>query len=35
MELERYKLDSGDVKEVRWDRVDTVRAGNYIFFYGK
>jgi hypothetical protein len=24
-----------DVKEVRWDKVGTVRAGNYIFFCGK
>jgi len=34
-ELVRYKLDVVGVQEVRWDKVGTVRAGNYIFFYGK
>jgi hypothetical protein len=31
-ELARYKLDLVGVQEVRWDKVDTVRAGDYIFF---
>jgi hypothetical protein len=30
-----YKLDLVGVQEVRWDRRDTVRAGDYNFFYGK
>ena len=34
-ELARYKLDSVGVQEVRWDKGDTVRAGDYNFFYGK
>ena len=34
-ELARYKLDLVGVQEVRWDRGGTVRAGDYIFFYGK
>ena len=34
-ELARYKLDLVDVQEIRWDRVGTVRAGDYNFFYGK
>ena len=34
-ELVRYKLDVGGVKEVRWDKGCTVRAGDYDFFYGK
>jgi hypothetical protein len=34
-ELARYKLDLMGVREVRWDTVDTVRAGVYNFFYGK
>ena len=34
-ELARYKLDFVDVQEVRWDKSDTVGAGDYNFFYGK
>jgi len=34
-ELARYKLDVVGVQEVRWDKGGTVRAGDYIFFYGK
>jgi hypothetical protein len=34
-ELARYKLDLVGVQEVRWDKEDTVKAGNYSFFYGK
>jgi len=34
-ELARYKLDLVGVQEVRWDREDTVRVGDYSFFYGK
>jgi hypothetical protein len=34
-ELSRYKLDLVGVQKVRWDKRDTVRAGNYNFFYGK
>ena len=34
-ELARYKLDLVDVQEVRWNKEGTVRAGDYIFFYGK
>ena len=34
-ELARYKLDLVGVQEVRWDKGGTVRAGDYIFFYGK
>ena len=34
-ELARYKLDSVDVQEVRWDKGGTVRAGDYKFFNGK
>jgi hypothetical protein len=30
-ELARYKIDFVGVQEVRWDKVGTVRAGNYIF----
>ena len=33
--LARYKLDLVGVQEVRWDKGDTVRAGDYNFFYGK
>jgi hypothetical protein len=32
-ELARYKLDIEGVKEVRWDKGGTVRAGDYTFFY--
>ena len=34
-ELARYKLDLVGVQEVRWDKGGTVRAGDYIFFFGK
>ena len=34
-ELARYKLDVVGVQEVWWDKVGTVRAGDYNFFYGK
>jgi len=34
-ELARYKLHLLGVQEVRWDKVGTVQAGNYNFFYGK
>ena len=34
-ELARYKLDSVGVQEVRWDKGDMLRAGDYNFFYGK
>jgi hypothetical protein len=34
-ELARYKLDLVGVREVRWDKGDTVRAVDYNFFYGK
>ena len=34
-ELGRYKLDVVGVQEVRWDKGDTVRAGDCDFFYGK
>jgi len=34
-ELGRYKLDVEGVQEVRWDKVGTVREGDYDFFYGK
>jgi hypothetical protein len=30
--LARYKLNLMSVKEVRWDKGGTVRAGDYIFF---
>ena len=30
-ELARYKLDLIGVQEVRWDKGDTVRAGDYNF----
>jgi hypothetical protein len=35
MILGRYKLNLVCVNEVRWDKGDTVRARDYIFFYGK
>jgi len=31
-ELAKYKLDLVGVQEVRWDKGDTVRAEDYIFF---
>jgi exonuclease III len=34
-ELAKYKLDLVGVQEVRWDKEGAVRAGEYIFFYGK
>jgi len=34
-ELGRCKLDVLGVQEVRWDKGDTVREGDYDFFYGK
>ena len=34
-ELARYKLDLVGVQEVRWEKVSTVKAGDYSFFYGK
>jgi hypothetical protein len=34
-ELARCKLDLVGVQGVRSDKRDTVRAGDYIFFYGK
>jgi hypothetical protein len=35
-ELARYGLDVVGVQEVRWDKGrDTVRAEDYIFFYGE
>jgi len=34
-ELARCKLDLLGVQEVRWDKKDTVRAGDCNFFYGK
>jgi len=33
-ELARYKLDLVGVQEVRWEKDDTVKAGDYSFFYG-
>jgi hypothetical protein len=34
-EVARYKLDLVGVQEVMWDKRGTVRAGDYIFIYGK
>ena len=34
-ELARYKVDLVGVQEARWDKVGTVRARDYNFFYGK
>ena len=34
-ELARYKLDLVDVQKVRWDKGGIIRAGDYIYFYGK
>jgi hypothetical protein len=34
-ELARYKLDLVGVQEVRRGKGGTVRAGDYILFYGK
>ena len=33
--MARYKLDLVEVQEVRWDKVGTVKGGDYSFFYGK
>ncbi len=33
-EVARYKLDVVGEQEVRWEKGDTVRAGDYNFFYG-
>jgi exonuclease III len=33
--LTRYKLDLVGVQEVRWEKGDVVRIGDYSFFYGK
>jgi hypothetical protein len=32
-ELARYKLDLVGVQEVRWDKLGTVRAGDYSLFF--
>jgi len=32
-ELARFKLDSVGMHDVRWDKGDTVRAGDYIFLW--
>jgi exonuclease III len=34
-ELTKHKLDLVGVQEIRWDKDETVRAGEYTFFYGK
>ena len=34
-ELVRYNVDLVGVQEVKWYRWGTLRAGDYIFFYGK
>jgi hypothetical protein len=34
-EISKYKLDSVEAQEVRWDRGGTKPAGQYTFFYGK
>jgi hypothetical protein len=34
-ELSKYKLQLVGVQEVRWERVDTERTGEYTFFSGK
>jgi hypothetical protein len=34
-ELVRYKLDLVGVQEVRWDKEETVREGDYTFFLWK
>jgi hypothetical protein len=34
-ELAKYKLDLVGVQEVRWEKEGTLRAGEYMFFYGK
>jgi hypothetical protein len=33
--LEKYKLDTVGVQEVRWDKRGTVKPGDYILFYEK
>jgi len=32
-ELAPYKLDLLGVQEVRWEKANTITAGDYIFFY--
>jgi len=34
-EVVRYKLDLVGVQEISWDKGETVRAGDYNFFYRK
>jgi hypothetical protein len=34
-ELSRYRLDSVEVQEVRWEGNGSEWAGEYTFFYGK
>ena len=34
-ELARYKLDLVGVQEVRWDKRGTLKAGDYVLFYGE
>jgi hypothetical protein len=34
-ELKIYKLDLVGVQEIMWDKVGTVKAGDYNYFYGK
>jgi exonuclease III len=34
-ELARYKLDLVGVQEMRWDKEDTVKAGDIMFSMGK
>jgi hypothetical protein len=34
-ELGRYKLELVGVQEFRWDKGDTVRGGDYNFFFEK
>jgi exonuclease III len=34
-EISKYKLDLVGVQDVRWDKVGTIPAGKYTFFYRK
>ena len=34
-ELARYKLDLVGVQELRWDKMGTVRAGDYYYCYSE
>jgi hypothetical protein len=34
-ELTIHRLDLVGVQEVRWDKGEVLRAGDYYFFYGK